>query len=572
MKKKLLFSATLLSVLTVGGFNLLQVYGEGEELEPIASESLEQVYEEQEDTANKNALDEKTVHDDIESDALDLNDTDTDEQAVPETLDQGFEVEENELSKDWIEEPLNEESLSSSVALDSKPAVSEETILSEKFESESIAYAATGNAERVNQPTLSGIDISNWQAGINVKALEADFIICKSSGGKDFSDASFPLFAQTILSSGKLLGYYHFARDAGHEGTAIEEATHFYNTVQNYIGRGIPVLDWEGSALSLGTTWAKSFLDTFYNLSGVKPLLYTSASVSRSYDWSDVANAGYKLWVAQYANNDPVYGHDTDPWRDNLGVGAFVEPVMHQYTSHGKIPGYNGNLDLNIFYGNSTTWNNLMKPDATALTYSMYRLYNPNSGEHFYTKDSNEKKHLVSVGWHDEGIGWIAPRAGEAVYRLYNPNAGDHHYTLNASERDMLIRVGWNYEGIGWYSDPSQGVTLYRAYNPNAVAGAHHYTTNLSEYNHLISIGWKPEGISWHGVNPTRSAAAGNGTNDNSNTPSSFEINQTAISSLTMNNAANLSNVFFDEIKNKTISNPVPVLTQSVAKESLIKI
>lgn len=563
MKKKILFSA-ILSALVAGGLNSINIFGEGEEALPIVPEFQETVIEDQFMNSDSDVQEDRSINDKEDSEDLDsFEEIDNLEQLDNVNL----KVNEEENLSD-VEINL-EKDLSAFDSLEDKWQIEEDNV---EPESTSVVYAATGNTERVNQPTLSGIDISNWQAGININALEADFIICKSSGGKDYSDPYFPLFAQTILSSGKLLGYYHFARDTGHEGTAVEEATHFYNTVQNYIGRGIPVLDWEGSALSLGTTWAKSFLDTFYNLSGVKPLLYTSAYVSRSYDWSDVANAGYGLWVAQYADNNPVYGHDTDPWRDNLGVGAFVEPVMHQYTSHGKIPGYNGNLDLNIFYGNTTTWNNLMKPDSTAPTNSMYRLYNPNSGEHFYTKDSNEKKHLVSVGWHDEGIGWIAPRAGEAVYRLYNPNAGDHHYTLNASERDMLIRVGWNYEGIGWYSDPSQGVTLYRAYNPNAVAGAHHYTTNLNEYNHLISIGWKPEGVSWHGVSSTKSAATGNGMNNNSSSLSSPKINQTVISSLTTNNATNLSNVFFDEIKNKTISNPVSALAQNTAKESLIKI
>jgi len=59
----------------------------------------------------------------------------------------------------------------------------------------------------------------------------------------------------------------------------------------------------------------------------------------------------------------------------------------------------------------------------------MHRLYNPNSGEHFYTAAVAEKNHLVKVGWKYEGIGWIAPANGSAVYRLYNANAGDHHYS-----------------------------------------------------------------------------------------------------------------------------------------------
>ena len=87
----------------------------------------------------------------------------------------------------------------------------------------------------------------------------------------------------------------------------------------------------------------------------------------------------------------------------------------------------------------------------------MNRLYNPNSGEHFYTSDIEEKNTLVDLGWKDEGIGWTAPNknlsnVNAPVYRLYNPNAGDHHYTKSTSERDILVSVGWKYEGIGWYS------------------------------------------------------------------------------------------------------------------------
>ena len=132
---------------------------------------------------------------------------------------------------------------------------------------------------------------------------------------------------------------------------------------------------------------------------------------------------------------------------------------------------------------------------------SMHRLYNPNSGEHFYTAADNEKNHLVSVGWKYEGEGWKAPeKSNDPVYRLYNPNAGDHHYTLNEKEKDALVKLGWNYEGIGWYSDENKTVPLYREYNPNAKAGSHNYTPNKAEHNFLTSNGWKDEGIAWYGL------------------------------------------------------------------------
>lgn len=132
----------------------------------------------------------------------------------------------------------------------------------------------------------------------------------------------------------------------------------------------------------------------------------------------------------------------------------------------------------------------------------MHRLYNPYTGEHFYTADANEKNNLVSLGWHSEGVGWYAPSTSSTpVYRLYNPYNGDHHYTMNKDENDYLDRIGWNAEGIGWYSDDSKSVTLYRQYNPyNAGAGSHNYTASKTENDHLASIGWNAEGEAWYGA------------------------------------------------------------------------
>lgn len=132
---------------------------------------------------------------------------------------------------------------------------------------------------------------------------------------------------------------------------------------------------------------------------------------------------------------------------------------------------------------------------------AMYRLYNINSGEHFYTANASEMNNLSRLGWSYEGVGWTAPaKSSIPVYRLYNPNAGDHHYTTNISERNTLISIGWNDEGIGWYSAEKNGVPLYREYNPNAMTGTHNYTTSTSEHYNLVSLGWRDEGIGWYGL------------------------------------------------------------------------
>ncbi len=137
----------------------------------------------------------------------------------------------------------------------------------------------------------------------------------------------------------------------------------------------------------------------------------------------------------------------------------------------------------------------------------MYRLYNANSGEHFYTSSLMERKTLASAGWTYEGIAWHAPGySNTPIYRLFNPNAknsanivvGDHHYTASAVEKDKLLSLGWQYEGIGWYSGGS--VPLFRLYNPNADSGSHHYTPSEEEKDNLVTVGWNYEGISWYGL------------------------------------------------------------------------
>ena len=146
------------------------------------------------------------------------------------------------------------------------------------------------------------------------------------------------------------------------------------------------------------------------------------------------------------------------------------------------------------------------KPEEpeTIPTTPMYRLYNPNSGEHFYTGSIEERDMLVDAGWNYEGIAWNAPiYTGAPVYRVYNPNSGDHHYTMSQDEVDMLVDLGWQYEGVAWNSAPvdhPEALPLYRLYNPNADCGSHHYTGSIEERDNLVSLGWHYEGIGWFGM------------------------------------------------------------------------
>lgn len=129
---------------------------------------------------------------------------------------------------------------------------------------------------------------------------------------------------------------------------------------------------------------------------------------------------------------------------------------------------------------------------------AVYRIYNPNGGNHHFTLSKAEADNLIRLGWRNEGIGWITPTSGDSVYRVYNPNNGRHHYTVSAGEKDSLVKVGWEFEGIGWLSGGT--VPVYRVYNPYAPAteDSHHYTTSKGERDSLVKVGWRNEGIGWY--------------------------------------------------------------------------
>lgn len=131
----------------------------------------------------------------------------------------------------------------------------------------------------------------------------------------------------------------------------------------------------------------------------------------------------------------------------------------------------------------------------------VFRLYNPNTGEHFYTTSTQERTNLMGLNWQYEGVGWTAPSgSGEPVYRLYNPNAkgGDHHYTISSYERDDLKRKGWHYDGV--FFNSGGAVDVHVAYNPNAESGAHNFTTNKHEQNDLLSKKWQHGKVAFKAV------------------------------------------------------------------------
>ena len=309
---------------------------------------------------------------------------------------------------------------------------------------EPAAFAMQSRAVSQNT-TLNGYVVQSGQT-IDLSKIQADVIILQASSGYAGTNPNFNTLAQQIVNSGKQLAMYHEAR-TGTKEDAHMEAYHFYQTIRNFVNKGFPVLHFVND-IEAGPVWADEFIDSLYGLSGKKGIIWTDTNNLDQGDWEEAKK--------EYTVTTNVQK---------------LERVVCEKANTYTLP----------------TENN-----------EMYRMYNPNSGEHFYTKAAQERDNLVKAGWRYESIGWTAPGKGEVVYRLYNPNAGDHHYTLNGAERDMLIQKGWRYEGTGWQAGGKTAV--YRLYNPNAKSGAHHFTTSKEEYEWLARLGWRKEGVAWYGA------------------------------------------------------------------------
>ena len=201
---------------------------------------------------------------------------------------------------------------------------------------------------------MNGIDISHWQQGLKLSKIKCDFVIAKATEGVNFYDSCFEDFMKQAESLGKCMGFYHFAHPE--KNSAKSEAQFFYKHTEKYFGKAIPVLDWESSGKA-NVTWAKQWLDEIYHLTGVRPMIYMSEAVTNGYNWSTVANANYGLWVAKYRD----YGIDKNYDMTNAGNKPVVKYwkfyAMWQWTSVGRLDGYGGNLDCDVFYGDKSAWN-----------------------------------------------------------------------------------------------------------------------------------------------------------------------------------------------------------------------
>lgn len=196
---------------------------------------------------------------------------------------------------------------------------------------------------------LNGIDVAVYQNGLDLRKVEADFVLIKATEGTGYTNPSYLQHYQQAKSSNKLIGFYHYA--SGNNWKA--EADYFLSRVKPYSNQAVLVLDFEATAVSMwGPNGATNFLNYVEQQTGHQPMLYVGLADENRYQWTSATK--YPLWVAQYNNYQAVYGYQ--PRKIYGSVRYWQKMTIFQYTANGRLLGWNAGLDFDVFYGTRQDW------------------------------------------------------------------------------------------------------------------------------------------------------------------------------------------------------------------------
>lgn len=202
---------------------------------------------------------------------------------------------------------------------------------------------------------IHGIDVSKYQGVINwelVRNMEdggvkLGFVFMKATEGKDRVDHRFERNWSAAKKVGIVRGAYHFFNPYK---DGKEQAEHFIEHVKLEKGDLPPVLDIEtiGSVSERELRKrAKTFLDILERHYRVKPIIYTSVKFYE-HRLGDEFNE-YPLWVAHYLQFDaPRINREWQLW---------------QHSEKGQVSGIKGNVDFNVFNGDSAEFRMLVIGD-----------------------------------------------------------------------------------------------------------------------------------------------------------------------------------------------------------------
>lgn len=191
-----------------------------------------------------------------------------------------------------------------------------------------------------------GIDVSNHQEDIDwagVAASGVRFAFIKATEGTHYHDPFFPQNWIGANQFGIFRGAYHYARPRLNSGRGEAEYCFDYVTRGELVRGDMFALDMEETgnegAGYLGD-WVAEWFSRMEELSGAKPLLYSSPGYMAPHGLNESRLTNNGLWLASW-------GLSTVP----TPPAPWPHVAFWQYSASGRIGGINGDVDLDVFNG-----------------------------------------------------------------------------------------------------------------------------------------------------------------------------------------------------------------------------
>ncbi len=362
-------------------------------------------------------------------------------------------------------------------------------------------YRTNGSGHFVTDPT------GNYTKEMTIDGVSYTTVTITIDGvSYTFNNANGKLLLGSVKNiDGKI--YYYWAGEAINDGWFTINGETRYAYADGHLARGTVSIDGETYVFDNTGVLKSQGGDLTANVGedGVMTITYVNSGLN---------NVRFAVWSSQTGQSDSLVWvnaskDDDGNWVASLSMCTFGvegEFVIHAYSVGVGGQSFLGDLyielsDIGHVYDDMYDLIcNACGHERPIPSVPMFRMYDPNSGEHFYTGSERERDFLVSNGWHYEGVAFNFPVIGDPVYRLYNPVSGDHLYTMDLEEREELLANGWNDEGVAFNSATDDCVPQYRLWNPNAVRGAWHFTGSERERDFLMGLGWQYQGIGWYSM------------------------------------------------------------------------
>ncbi len=220
----------------------------------------------------------------------------------------------------------------------------------------------------------TGIDTASYQGcwdSAQAKSSGVNFAFIKLNQGTGYVNPYATCQVNAARANGIREGAYDFASPQTSSPEAEADKFVAEARARGMVGRAIPVLDWEPSApggyWGKQTWWALRWVNRVKATWGVNPMIYMSAAMIPTGDWSAVVATNAGLWVAGYPR-----GYAGDRLRNPGAVPYSVNPwpfaAAWQYSSSGAVGGIGGAVDVNWFYGDAVTWAKYAGAPASSVT------------------------------------------------------------------------------------------------------------------------------------------------------------------------------------------------------------